>query len=324
MAEKLAELPLVLPRTAAELTRAVELMSRKINEIIRTSRVYLDDVTELDSIPGNLDAAKIYGALSVDSVEASSAILGDTTITGFFEIPAGTSVNGFVWTGATGAPFSGLPSGSALNANFNADYLDSEHGAFYLDRQNHTGTQDWSTISGLPSTLVGYGIGDAASDAELASHENDTTNIHGIADTSQIAFKNTSSTYTTSQIFQRTASNLLAVRFSTPAGAFTEIMVDGSYAMGAGGSPRDVRFLRSGAGVLQVDNASGGAGKLHVTGELELDGALNHDGTTVGFYGVAPVTRPALTYSRTGETTAEAQIRTALASLGLVLDSTVP
>lgn len=32
-------------------------------------------------------------------------------------------------------------------------------------------------------------------------------------------------------------------------------------------------------------------GALHVVGELELDGALNHDGTTVGFFGTAPVTQ---------------------------------
>lgn len=34
-------------------------------------------------------------------------------------------------------------------------------------------------------------------------------------------------------------------------------------------------------------------GKLWLSDELEIDGALNHDGTTVGFYGVAPTTRPA-------------------------------
>lgn len=34
-------------------------------------------------------------------------------------------------------------------------------------------------------------------------------------------------------------------------------------------------------------------GKIWIGGELELDGALNHDGTTVGFYGVAPVAQSA-------------------------------
>lgn len=44
------------------------------------------------------------------------------------------------------------------------------------------------------------------------------------------------------------------------------------------------------------------AHKLHVNGELEVDGALNHDGTTVGFYGVTPVARSS-TYTATNVTT---------------------
>lgn len=44
----------------------------------------------------------------------------------------------------------------------------------------------WSTITGTPSTLAGYGITDAASDAELAAHEADTTSVHGIADTATL------------------------------------------------------------------------------------------------------------------------------------------
>lgn len=36
--------------------------------------------------------------------------------------------------------------------------------------------------------------------------------------------------------------------------------------------------------------------------EMEIDGALNHDGTTVGFYGVTPVTRPTA-YTQTYSTT---------------------
>jgi hypothetical protein len=43
-------------------------------------------------------------------------------------------------------------------------------------------------------------------------------------------------------------------------------------------------------------------GKLLVGGELEVDGAFNHDGTTVGFYGVVPVVRSAA-YTPTNVTT---------------------
>lgn len=41
-----------------------------------------------------------------------------------------------------------------------------------------------------------------------------------------------------------------------------------------------------------VGTTLGVIGKITGGGELELDGALNHDGTTVGFYGVAPATQP--------------------------------
>lgn len=44
-------------------------------------------------------------------------------------------------------------SSSALVINFNADRLDGEHGPYYLDRANHTGSQAISTITGLQAAL---------------------------------------------------------------------------------------------------------------------------------------------------------------------------
>lgn len=41
-----------------------------------------------------------------------------------------------------------------------------------------------------------------------------------------------------------------------------------------------------------VGTTLGVTGKITGGGELELDGDLNHDGTNIGFYGVAPATRP--------------------------------
>lgn len=46
-------------------------------------------------------------------------------------------------------------------------------------------------------------------------------------------------------------------------------------------------------------------GDTFIGGDAEIDGALNHDGTTVGFYGVAPATRPTAytqTYSTADKT----------------------
>lgn len=44
----------------------------------------------------------------------------------------------------------------------------------------------WADVTGTPTTLGGYGITDAASDSELATHEADTTAVHGITDTSTL------------------------------------------------------------------------------------------------------------------------------------------
>jgi hypothetical protein len=47
----------------------------------------------------------------------------------------------------------------------------------------------------------------------------------------------------------------------------------------------DTNLYRSAADTLKTDD------KLLVTGEFELDGALNHDGSTVGFFGATPVSQ---------------------------------
>jgi hypothetical protein len=60
--------------------------------------------------------------------------------------------------------------------------------------------------------------------------------------------------------------------------------------------------------------------KLNAQGEVEINGALNHDGTTVGFYNTTPVVKPTVTGSRGGNA-ALASLLTALASQGLITDS---
>ncbi len=63
------------------------------------------------------------------------------------------------------------------------------------------------------------------------------------------------------------------------------------------------------------------------SGLLVEDGANNRlflGPTHVGFYGATPVPRPVLNYSRALESSAEAQLRQALATIGLVEDQTTP
>lgn len=49
-----------------------------------------------------------------------------------------------------------------------------------------TGTVGWGNVTGTPTTVAGYGITDAVSSGALAAHASDSTDIHGIADTSAL------------------------------------------------------------------------------------------------------------------------------------------
>jgi hypothetical protein len=65
-----------------------------------------------------------------------------------------------------------------VGSGLDADLLDGQSGAYYLARANHTGTQVWSTITGTPTTIAGYGITDAydktTSDARFINVAGDT------------------------------------------------------------------------------------------------------------------------------------------------------
>jgi hypothetical protein len=74
-------------------------------------------------------------------------------------------------------------------------------------------------------------------------------------------------------------------------------------------------------GLAVGEDADPGDNNLKVVGNAEIDGALNHDGTTVGFYGTAPVSKPTITGSKGGNV-ALASLITALVSLGLIIDNT--
>lgn len=67
---------------------------------------------------------------------------------------------------------------------------------------------------------------------------------------------------------------------------------------GSGGSVRTVfgSTTDNGSNTVQVN------GTFYASGEVEIDGALNHDGSTVGFYGVTPTARPAA-YNQAGYST---------------------
>ena len=78
---------------------------------------------------------------------------------------------------------------------------------------------------------------------------------------------------------------------------------------GAGGTARDTNWRRSAANEWTTDDA------------VIVSLMLRHLGTTLGFYGAAAVTKPAVTGSR-GANAALASLLTSLATLGLITDNT--
>lgn len=78
--------------------------------------------------------------------------------------------------------------------------------------------------------------------------------------------------------------------------------------------------IKGSTNVLQLQAAQSAA---HAQGAEALTTLIEvKAGARLGFFGTAAVTRPTLTYSRAGESVAEAAQRVALAQLGLVLDNT--
>lgn len=73
-------------------------------------------------------------------------------------------------------------------------------------------------------------------------------------------------------------------------------------------------------GSLASSTGLGVFGNSEFSNALAIGGALNHDGSQVGFYGTAPAAKPTVTGSRGGNA-ALASLLTGLANLGLITDS---
>lgn len=81
------------------------------------------------------------------------------------------------------------------------------------------------------------------------------------------------------------------------------------------------RFNDAGSFISDAFTIERATGKAYFSGELEIDGDFNHDGSNIGFYGTAPIAKPTVTGSRGGNA-ALASLCTALANLGLITNST--
>ena len=80
-------------------------------------------------------------------------------------------------------------------------------------------------------------------------------------------------------------------RFDGTSGQLIQGYTSGSPTIGDTGAVDIPTTLADGASGT-VGTTLGVTGKITGGGEIEIDGALNHDGTTVGLFGVTPATRP--------------------------------
>ena len=86
----------------------------------------------------------------------------------------------------------------------------------------------------------------------------------------------------------------------------------------------DGNFIRASVGAdtaLPAGKEFQVSGDAIITGEIEIDGDLNHDGLSLGFRAVAPITMPTVTGSRGGNA-ALLSVINALVNQGLMLDGT--
>lgn len=289
------------------------------------------DALDIDQIPGTLDAAKLYGNALIDTLVARSTV--DSTEFRAYDDPEfpseaptisyvgsaarilfsdGTLLGSDTTVGRVSAGVFGSVLGLIRADELGASGRDS---AYHLSRANHTGTQDWSTITGEPTTIAGYGI------------------------TDQIAYLNVAQTFTAQQRFDNTfaqsaaPSNSIAFRLNY--GAFTGVSQQGlfvdplftsaataeaysaffrvetenaSFTLPIAAAIRIPDAIKGASNTLQtlvaLDIAAQTAGTTNIAirtgntrclfgGEIEIDGPLNHDGTTAGVFNTTPATRTA-------------------------------
>jgi hypothetical protein len=108
---------------------------------------------------------------------------------------------------------------------------------------------------------------------------------------------------------QATGDRSVQLKVSGDANSRLVVYGDGKLEWGDGAASRDTNLYRSAADTVKTDDS------------LHVGATLRHLGSSLGFYNSAAVTKPTVTGSRGGNA-ALASLLTALASLGLVVDST--
>lgn len=129
----------------------------------------LSDMTETGealAVAADAAAVRAIAGIIVGTVPGTYAA-GDHNHAGVYLPVTGGALTGPLTISGGTAWHSGNDGAGSL---LDADLLDGQQGAYFLNRTNQSGTQPWSSLHATPTTLSGYGITDAASDSELAAH----------------------------------------------------------------------------------------------------------------------------------------------------------
>lgn len=119
--------------------------------------------------------------------------------------------------------------------------------------------------------------------------------------------------------------------FHPKTGAKIHLKNDGTIDIFAGGIDGAVNIAAGDGNItIQAAQIAAIAATLHitigdarVTGGFQLDGALSHGGSTAGFFGASPITKPTVSGDRS-QHVAIANLLIALDNMGLITDTTVP
>ena len=117
-----------------------------------------DDMLDLDSIGGQLDASKLYGDASLNSITVSGYGSFDQlevyTVANFNEAFFGFPAD-FSGIGAGYPPFA-VSAGATLVGHLDADKFEGQHGSHYLSRANHTGQEPLSALEQQGHYVFGF------------------------------------------------------------------------------------------------------------------------------------------------------------------------
>lgn len=149
--------------------------------------------------------------------------------------------------------------------------------------------------------------------------------LRSVAFDDGLSFQVNSSIEASSRLFHREASTNLYGFSWIYAGASNPTLGGTAFTLTAN-TYNLIRHGNSAAGalVLSISRDTGTAtfdGKLVTAGEIEINGALNHDGSTAGFYGAAPVSQAAHITAPLGGTVIDVQARQKVVSLILLVEN---